>query len=122
MIKSTFDLIKLRAEVALQQVLVEQGHQPRVYGHECPFCQSTDFVKYSLEKGKQRYRCCSCKRRFNERPVFKCDCLVVGQVPKCQDCPQFLSIMEAAKQRVRELADWSFEELQGVLQQPPQPK
>jgi hypothetical protein len=41
MIKSTFDLIKLRAEVALQQVLVEHGHQPRVYGRECPFCQST---------------------------------------------------------------------------------
>jgi hypothetical protein len=122
MIKSTFDLIKLRAEVALQQVLVEHGHQPRVYGRECPFCQSTDFVKHSLEKGKQRYRCRSCKRRFNERPVFLCDCSVVGQALKCQNCPQFLSIMEAAKQRVRELADWSVEELQVVLQQPPQPK
>jgi hypothetical protein len=122
MTKSTFELIKLRAEVALQQVLVEHGHQSRVYGGECPFCHSADFVKYSLEKGKQRYRCCSCKRRFNERPVFECDCVGVGQAPKCQDCPQFQSIMEAAKQRVRELADWSVEELQGVLQQPSQQK
>jgi hypothetical protein len=122
MTKSTFDLIKLRAEVALQQVLVEHGHQPRVYGRECPFCQSTDFVKYSFEKGKQRYRCCSCKRRFNERPVFECDCLVVGQAAKCQDCPQFQSIMQAAKQRVQELADLSVEQLQVVWQQLPQPK
>jgi hypothetical protein len=122
MTKSTFLLIKLRAEVAMQQVLVEHGHQPRVYGRECPFCQSTDFVKSSLEKGKQRYRCRSCQRRFNERPVFECDCLVVGQALKCQDCPQFQSIMQAAKQRVRELADWSVEQLQVVLQQPPQQK
>lgn len=122
MTKSTFDLIKLRAEVAMQQVLVEHGHQPRVYGRECPFCQSTDFVKYCLENGKQRYRCRSCKRRFNERPVFECDCLVVGQALKCQDCPQFQSIMQAAKQRIRELADWSVEELQVVLQQPPPQK
>jgi hypothetical protein len=41
MTKSTFLLIKLRAEVAMQQVLVEHGHQPRVYGRECPFCRST---------------------------------------------------------------------------------
>ena len=122
MTKSTFDLFKLRAEVAMQQVLVEYGHQPKMYGRECPFCQSTDFVKYSFEKGKQRYLCRSCKRRFNERPVFECDCLAIGQAPKCQDCPQFQSIIQAAKQRVRELADWSVEELQIVLQQPPQQK
>lgn len=122
MTKSTFDLIKLRAEVAMQQVLVEHGHQPRVYGCECPFCQSTNFVKCGLENGKQRYSCRSCKRRFNSRPVFECDCLVVGQALKCQDCPQFQSIMQAAKQRIRELADWSVEELQAVLQKPPQQK
>jgi hypothetical protein len=116
MTKSTFLLIKLRAEVAMQQVLVEHGHQPRVYGHECPFCRSTDFVKYSLEKGKQRYRCRSCQRRFNSRPVFECDCLVVGQALKCQDCPQFQSIMQAAKQRMKELADLSVEQLQVALE------
>jgi hypothetical protein len=115
MIKSDFALIKLRAEVALQQVLVEHGHQPRVYGRECPFCQSTDFVKCGVDNGRQRYSCCRCKRRFNERPVFKCDCLVVGQVPKCQDCPQFQFHLQAAEQRVKELADWSVEQLQGVL-------
>ena len=122
MTKCNFELIKLRTEVALQQVLVEHGHQPRVYGRECPFCHSTNFVKCGVENGKQRYLCCSCKRRFNERPVFECDCLVVGQSPKCQDWPQFQSIMQAAKQRVRELADWSVEQLQGVLSQPPQQK
>ncbi len=122
MTKCNFELIKLRTEVALQQVLVEHGHQPRVYGRECPFCHSTDFVKCGRENGKQRYVCCSCKRRFHERPVFLCDCLVVGQALKCQDCPQFQSIMQAAKQRVRELADWSVEQLQGVLSQPPQQK
>ena len=56
MTQSNFNLIKLRAEVALGLVLREHKHQPRVYGRECPFCQSTDFVKHSLEKGKQRYR------------------------------------------------------------------
>jgi hypothetical protein len=122
MTQSNFNLIKLRAEVALGLVLREHKHQPRVYGRECPFCHSTDFVKCGLENGKQRYLCCSCKRRFNERPVFECDCVGVGQVPKCQDCPQFQFIMQAAKQRVKELADWSVEQLQGVLQQLPQQK
>jgi hypothetical protein len=57
MAKSIFGLSKLLAEVAMRQVLVEHPHQPQVYGQECPFCQSTNFVKYSFEKGKQRYRC-----------------------------------------------------------------
>ena len=115
MAKSIFGLSKLLAEVAMRQVLVEHPHQPQVYGQECPFCQSTNFVKYSFEKGKQRYRCRSCKRRFNERPVFKCDCTAIGQISKCQDCPQFKEVVQAAKQRMKDLTNWNVEELKNYL-------
>lgn len=115
MIKSIFGLTKLRAEVATRQVLSEYQYQPRVYGQECPFCQSTNYVKYCLENGKQRYRCRSCQRRFNERPVFDCNCLQPGQIPKCQDCPQFKNIMELVRKRSKELAYWSAEQLQNLL-------
>jgi Zn ribbon nucleic-acid-binding protein len=116
MTKSIFELSKLRAEVVTQQVLSEYQYQPKVYGNECPFCQSTDFVKYSVENGKQRYRCRSCQRRFTQRPVFVCDCLAPGQTAKCQDCPQFQDIMQMIRQRSKELAHWSAEELQNLLE------
>lgn len=33
---------------------------------ECPHCNSTQYVKYGIDKGSQRYKCKSCKRNFTE--------------------------------------------------------
>lgn len=112
MIKSIFELSRLQAEVAMQQALEKYPHQPRVYGRECPFCESVDFVKYSLEQGHQRYWCRSCHRRFNERSLFACDCSSLGCELKCQDCPQFKVVISFAKERMGELVGLSAEELQ----------
>jgi hypothetical protein len=112
-----FELTNLRSKVAMQKALARYLHQPKVFGRECPFCQSLDFVKYSFEQGKQRYRCRSCCRRFNERPVFECSCPEIGQSLHCQDCPQFQSLLEAAKQYLKEIENWSIEELRYFLEQ-----
>jgi transposase-like protein len=34
--------------------------------NKCPYCESEKFVKRGLSKGKQRFRCSSCKRSFSE--------------------------------------------------------
>jgi transposase-like protein len=33
----------------------------------CPYCTSSEFIKYSFYKGNQRYSCKSCKRTFTQR-------------------------------------------------------
>lgn len=109
-----FDFNKLRCEVAMQQALQEWQPQPKIYGLECPRCNSTRLVKIGRPDGIQKYVCNDCDRTFKERPRFVCECLIPGHQPKCQSCPQFQEFLALVKQKMDELRCFSFQELQNL--------
>jgi hypothetical protein len=113
--QKTFYLNKLRCEVAMQQALQEWQPLHRSSGIECPRCQSPKIVRYGSPGGKQRYFCNGCDRAFLERPTIECHCLVPGQQPHCQDCPQFKEFLDLVEQKVDGLRGLNPQELQNLL-------
>jgi hypothetical protein len=113
--QEAFYLNKLRCEVAMQQALKEWQPKPRSSGIECPRCQSSKIVRYGSPGGKQRYFCNGCCRAFTERPTIECHCLVPGQQPHCQDCPQFKEFLALVEQKVDGLRGLNQQELQSLL-------
>ena len=117
-IVNILQLIQLRAEVARARAMEEWESGPTVYGDDCPFCHSTNYAKYSVENGVQRYRCRSCRRRFNQRRVFTCPCREPGQNPtQCHTCPKFNAFLETFKQQTEKLQDLELAELEALQQQ-----
>ncbi len=117
-IVNILQLTQLRSEVARTRAMEEWEPGPTVYGDDCPFCHSTDYVKYSVENGVQRYRCRSCRRRFNQRRVFTCPCREPGQNPaQCHTCPKFEAFLETFKQHTEELKGLDQVELTALQQQ-----
>lgn len=110
--QETFYLNKLRCDIAIQQALSSWRPLPQFSGIECPRCQSRELVKRGLENGKQRYICRGCQRSFTEKPKIECNCLIPGNQPKCQDCPQFKQFLTLVKQKMNGLQGLGFHELQ----------
>lgn len=111
--RDVFDLKQLKCEIAMQRALT-RWQVPKVYGMECPFCGSPDYVKYSLEHGRQRYRCRGCKRRFTERTQFECTCQRPGKITKCHECPGFQAFVEVMRQYTAELQGLNLQQLQNL--------
>lgn len=107
-----FYLNQLRYEIAMQKSLKQWRTGPVIYGDECPHCRSANYKKYCVENGKQRYRCQNCKRRFNQRSRFECNCEVPGRKPQCHDCPGFQAFLKVLQQNTESLRDRSLEELE----------
>ena len=112
-----FYLNKLRCEVAMQQALQDWQFSPQFEGVECPRCQLRKIVKSGSPEGTQKYFCNGCRRAFKERPRIKieCHCLVPGQQPYCQDCPQFTEFFALVEQKVDGLRGLNLQELQTLL-------
>ncbi len=111
--QDVFNLNQLRCEIAMQRAL-KQWKGPKVYGTECPFCGSTEYVKHSVENSKQRYRCRGCKRRFTERPQFECFCQTPGKTTNCQECPGFQAFVEVMRRYTAEFRGLNLQELQNL--------
>jgi hypothetical protein len=112
-ITNILQLTQLRAEVAKIRAMATWPPGPTVYGDKCPFCSSTDYGKYSVENGTQRYRCRACGRRFNQRRAFTCHCQEPGQgASRCHGCPKFEEFLEAFKQHTMDLSTLSLSELE----------
>lgn len=109
--QTVFNLNQLKCEIAMQRAL-KQWQGPKVYGAECPFCGSTDYGKYCVENGKQRYRCRGCKRRFTERNQFECACQIPGRMTRCHECPGLQEFVELARQYSDKLRGLDLEQLQ----------
>ncbi len=112
-LKAVFTLNQLKSEIAMKQA-IQHWSGPKVYGEKCPFCGGTEYVKYSLENGKQRYRCQECHRRFTERTRFECGCQVPGKSIQCHDCPGFNEFIQIARQYSDQLRGLSLEQLQTI--------
>ncbi|BBD60723.1 hypothetical protein NIES2109_35220 [Nostoc sp. HK-01] len=115
--KNVFELNQIRSEIAFQKAIKLWQSEPKVFGIGCPHCYSLNFKKYSFEQGKQRYICKDCKRRFNERPHFECNCITPGKSTICHKCPRFQQFLETMRQYIDELRGLSIEELQSLSQQ-----
>lgn len=111
--QNVFHVTQLKCEIAMQQTL-QQWQGPKVYGTDCPFCGSTEYVKYCVENGKQRYRCRKCKRRFTERTQFECSCQLPGKTTKCQECPGFQAFVEVVRQYTTQLQGLNLQQLQSL--------
>jgi len=111
--QDVFNLSQLKCEIAMQRAL-KQWQGPKVYGTECPFCGSPDYVKYSLENGRQRYRCRGCERRFTERTQFECSCQIPGKMTRCHECPGFQAFVEVTRQYTAELQGLNLQQLQNL--------
>lgn len=113
--QESFDLNKLRCEVAMQQVLLRWHPKPQIYGMSCPKCNSTLIGKNGHSPdGVQQYLCKNCHRNFNERPLIDCDCLIPVHQLKCQCCPQFKEFLEIVKHKMDDLRKLSLIELQNL--------
>ncbi|MBD2681726.1 IS1 family transposase [Nostoc paludosum FACHB-159] len=113
--QESFNLNKLRCEVAMQQALQSWQPKPQIYGMECPKCKSHLLGKHGREPdGVQRYICKNCSRVFRARPLMACNCLIPGKELSCQSCPQFQEFLDIVKQKMDILRFLSFEELQNL--------
>lgn len=113
--QESFNLNKLRCEVAMQQALQSWQPKPQVYGMECPKCNSNLLGKHGREPdGVQRYICKNCSRVFRARPLITCNCLIPGKELRCQSCPQFKEFLGIVKQKMDKLGFLSFQELQSL--------
>ena len=113
--QETFYLNKLRCEVAMQQALEDWQFSPQFEVVECPRCQLRKIVKSGSLGGTQKYFCNGCRRAFTERPKIECHCLIPGQQPHCQDCPQFKKFLDLVEQKVDGLRGLNPQELQSLL-------
>lgn len=111
-VQTLFYINQLRYEIAMHRSLQQWKPGPKTYGHECPHCGSTQYKKHSVENGKQRYRCQTCKRRFNERVRFECVCEIPGKTPQCQECPGFQAFLKVLQQHTESLRNLTLEELE----------
>lgn len=114
--QETFNLTKLRCEVAMQQALKCWQPQPRSEGIECPRCESRRIIKHGTPRNKQQYLCNDCCRTFHERSKIECHCLIPGKQPCCQDCPKFKLFLDLVKQNVDALRELSQQELLCLLE------
>lgn len=110
-------LNQLRCKIATVRAMETWSPGPTTYGDTCPHCNSANYGKYSVEQGTQRYRCRDCKRRFNERPVFTCDCVEPGQIPRCHDCPKFEEFLKSFKSQADDLRMLNRAELETLCKQ-----
>ena len=110
--QTLFYINQLRYEIAMYRSLKQWDPSPTTYGHRCPHCGSTSYKKYCVERGRQRYRCQDCKRRFNERVQFECTCEIPGKTSQCQDCPGFQTFLKTLKQHSESLRNLTLEELE----------
>lgn len=116
-LKNVFELNQIRCEIAFQKAIKLWQSESKVFGMDCPHCYSLNFNKYSFEKGRQRYVCRDCKRRFNERPHFECTCVTPGKSTICHSCPRFQDFLETMRQYTNELRGLSMEELESLSRQ-----
>lgn len=113
--QESFDLNKLRCEIAMQQALHSRQAKPQNYGMSCPKCNSTLIRKNGRSPDDvQRYLCKNCHRNFKQRPLLECDCLIPGHQLKCQSCPQFKEFLEIVKHKMDDLRKLSLIELQNL--------
>lgn len=113
--QESFNLNKLRCEVAMQQALQSWQPKAQVYGMECPKCNSHILGKHGRElDGVQRYICKDCSRVFRARPLMTCNCLFPGKELRCQHCPQFQEFLGIVKENMVKLRFLSFQELENL--------
>jgi hypothetical protein len=115
--KDVFEINQIRCEIAFRKTLKHWASEAKLFGVGCPHCNSLNFKKYSVEKGKQRYICQECKRRFNERPSFECSCVVPGKRTVCQTCPRFQEFLATLRQHIDALRVLNRQELQILSEQ-----
>ena len=116
-LKQTFNLNRLRYEVAMKQSL---QHWPILKPRqeiECPQCGSRSISLFGWVKGKQQYQCTDCQHYFREKSRWECSCSIPGQDPKCQDCPDFNQFLTIIKDKNEELKQWSQKQLEAFLAQ-----
>ncbi len=116
-IKQTFNLNRLRCEIAMEQSLKYWPIPKPRQEIECPQCGSRSIGLFGWVKGKQKYRCKDCRRYFRGRPRWECSCSIPGQDPKCQDCPDFNQFLTIIKQKTEELKHLSQKQLEAFLDQ-----
>ncbi|WP_414753188.1 hypothetical protein [Anabaena sp. CCY 9910] len=108
-------LKQLRFQVASQLVLKEW--QPKDLSKpNCPKCHSPGFLTPHQSQEKRVCYCIRCNYYFKEIIANHiCQCTVPGHDKVCYGCPHFQQFMELVDQRLVQLEQLNFVELQDLL-------
>lgn len=108
-------LKQLRFQVASQLVLKEWKPED-LSKPKCPKCYSPGFITPHQSQDNRVCYCIQCNYYFKEIiATHICECAFPGNDKVCHGCPNFEQFMELVGQRLVELEQLNFVELQDLL-------
>lgn len=112
--KTLFYVNRLRTQIAFKEVV--KDWKPEIQEPiKCPFCQCEKVYKRMQVKDENTHICAECRQNFSREMLAGCQCVMPGNLMKCQDCPRFQVIVRLLKEKVSSLQGLNRQELETLL-------